>query len=369
MIKKKKIKVLHILPGFATGGAEMVVLNYLRNFKESDSVEIRCVSLTSNQERLYEKIIEDNKLPVQFIDSSRCHNKLFLRILQITKLRSIIHDFRPDCIHLHLAVLNIACIASIGYKCKIFHTFHSDPSYTLNSRARKTYLHYYKKYNITPIALTKEYKKTVENLLPGVVCEMLGNGIDTDKYNGLSKEMLRREYGLSNRYFVIVHVGRFHPAKNHELIIDIFEDVCRVNTDSMLLLIGNGELESSIKEKVMNLGLSNKVWFLEERQDVPQLLSACDCFLFPSLYEGLGIALVEAQAAGLKCVISNKVPKEAIVTNKVISVPLGSSINTWTKAILSEQPTEMPRNNLAYYDNKSVCERLVDIYTIGCNFV
>lgn len=127
--------------------------------------------------------------------------------------------------------------------------------------------------------------------------EIINNAIDTKKYifNEEIKKKIRHDMKLENG-FVIGHVGRFVEQKNHAFLIDIFNGIYNQNPKAYLILIGDGELLPSIKEKVNQLNLSENVFFLGLRQDVTDLLQAFDVFVFPSLFEGLPIALIEAQA-------------------------------------------------------------------------
>ena len=129
------------------------------------------------------------------------------------------------------------------------------------------------------------------------------------------------------------------PQKNHPFLIDVFKSVHDKNRNSKLLLVGTGNGQSNIREKVDNLGLSDSVFFLGNRGDVNRILQAMDVFLFPSLYEGLGIAALEAQAAGLPCIISDSVPSECRVTDLAESLDLNLPIDEWADVVLEKQGT------------------------------
>ena len=141
---------------------------------------------------------------------------------------------------------------------------------------------------------------------------IMKNGIESDlfKYSEEIRKLKRTELGISDNTLVLGHVGRFAKQKNHSMLIDIFAKVQQRCPNSLLLLAGEGPLRSSIEKKVSNLQLADKVAFLGVQTNVNHLMQAFDLFVFPSHHEGLGIVLIEAQASGLPCVISEKIPKE-----------------------------------------------------------
>jgi len=180
---------------------------------------------------------------------------------------------------------------------------------------------------------------------------LVKNAIDLSKFmfDSQIREDVKTELSVKDK-LVIGHVGRFMKQKNHSFLIDIFEQVHLRNPDSVLLLVGEGELEQEITEKVKRLGLDNCVKFLGVRNDVHRLLQAMDIFLLPSLYEGLGMVAIEAQAVGLKVVASNMVPKEAKITENFSYISLSQPAEKWSKNILS------PASN----DRKSGIKQVTD---------
>ena len=173
------------------------------------------------------------------------------------------------------------------------------------------------------------------------ILEVLNNAIDTDlyTYNKEKADKVKKEFGIENK-FVVGHVGRFNPQKNHEFLIAVFNEVKKVKQDSVLILVGDGDLRPGIEQKVQDLGLSEKVIFTGVRSDVNDLMQGMDAFLFPSLYEGLPVTMVEAQASGLKCIISDKVPLECKMTENVEVVKLEESPQNWAKKVLKYEKYE-----------------------------
>lgn len=165
--------------------------------------------------------------------------------------------------------------------------------------------------------------------------KIINNAIDTSKFlfNQETRERIRTQLDIQNK-FVIGHVGRFNDQKNHDFIIDIFNSVKKLKKDAILLLIGDGNLKKEIQEKVNKLGLSSSVYFLGLRNDTNELLQAMDLFLMPSKFEGLPVTLIEAQASGLRCVVSTEITREVDITGLINFIDLEKSVEEWVHEII-----------------------------------
>ena len=160
----------------------------------------------------------------------------------------------------------------------------------------------------------------------------------------------------------------FAPVKNHEFLIDIFASVVKKHPDSVLLLVGTGSEEEKIRGKVSMLGLSEKVIFAGRRTDVERIMSAADAFVLPSLFEGLGIVLIEAQSSGLNCFASPGVPEEAKLLDNFEFIPLDIGAEAWANRVVSAALN--PNRALASavvaaagYDCKLTAARIEEIYS------
>lgn len=166
----------------------------------------------------------------------------------------------------------------------------------------------------------------------------MNNAIDAAQYSfdPMVRDSVRKDLGLSDDQIVIGHVGRFDVQKNHPFIIDIFNEVHAVNSQAILLLVGDDSNNSGMKihEKVHRLGLDESVKFLGTRSDVAKIMQAMDVFLFPSLFEGFGIVALEAQAAGLPCIVSERIPPECMITKFIMQEKLTTSAVKWADKIL-----------------------------------
>ncbi len=197
---------------------------------------------------------------------------------------------------------------------------------------------------------------------------IVNNAIDVEKfvYKADIASQVKQELGLSGDEFVVGHVGRFNTQKNHGFLIEIFAEVLKFEKNAVLLLIGEGDLEAEIRQKVKAQGIEKNVRFLGIRSDVNRVLQAMDVFLFPSLYEGLGIVIIEAQAAGLPCVISDTVPSEAVVTDLAEKISLESSVEIWAKAVVNNKNRERGNTEKeirkAGYDIKATADIIMQFY-------
>ena len=173
------------------------------------------------------------------------------------------------------------------------------------------------------------------------------NAIDTHHFSfqDIIRKRLRNELGITNDTFVICHVGSFQWVKNHTFLLDVYHAIHKRNPNSILLLIGDGELRKDIEKKSRELQIDKHVKFLGVRNDVNYLLQASDLLLFPSLFEGLPVTLIEAQCTGIPCLISDGIPKEVILTDLVASKSLRDSADSWAKEALRIQERIVDRTS------------------------
>lgn len=193
---------------------------------------------------------------------------------------------------------------------------------------------------------------------------LLHNAVDISIfcYSAVERARIRTELNLSADTMVIGHIGRFSQQKNHAFLLDVFKKYNLENKNSVLFLVGTGELESAIKQKAFELGISDKIIFTGVRSDVPALLSAMDMFVFPSLYEGMPNTVIEAQATGLPCIISDTITREADITGLVHYLPLGDA-DTWA-SYMAQLPRVTRKTPIQKFK-----ENCYDIETVADQFV
>lgn len=164
---------------------------------------------------------------------------------------------------------------------------------------------------------------------------------------------------------MVGHVGHFNPAKNHEKLLSVFQEVSRSRENASLLLVGDGELEEDVRKRTESMGLTDRVVFAGAHKDVERYYQAMDVFLFPSRYEGFGMAMVEAQTSGLACVASSVVPDETNVDGRAVYLPLEEEDAVWAKAVLEAPPrsTEAFDRICRKYQASEVVKDMAEIYS------
>ncbi|MCS7461026.1 glycosyltransferase family 1 protein [Paenibacillus doosanensis] len=195
---------------------------------------------------------------------------------------------------------------------------------------------------------------------------VLNNAVHVEQFqfDASVRDRIRGELQAGGK-LVIGHIGRFNKQKNHGYLLDIFQEVHRQRPDSMLVMAGDGYLRPAIERKAAELGLSQAVRFLGVREDVADLMQGMDCFLFPSLFEGLPVVMVEAQAAGLRCFASDAITRDTDVTGRVQFLSLKASPEAWASRILASSYEHADTSELLRsrgYDAASMTKWLADYY-------
>lgn len=363
MKDKKPVRVLHVLGALDRGGAETVVMNLYRNI---------------NREKIqFDFIIHTDRICDYTNEVTSLGGKIYtipkftgLNILRYRKEWKKFFENHPEykIMHAHIrstAILFLGIARKNNIKT-ISHSHNTSEGSGINALVKRI-LEYGIRYKAEYFLACS---KQAGNWLFGRrVCQkdnfsIMKNGICIKefRYDKKIREIKRKEFGLNDE-ILIGHIGRFHPQKNHDFIIEIYKEVYRRNSKSMLMLIGEGELKKEIEEKVERLGLKDNVIFTGVREDIPQLLQAMDLFLFPSLYEGLGIVAVEAQAAGLPCIVSDVLPEEVFVTDLIKGIGLDEEPNKWVDNIFYNLENHKKDNRLE--QNKSVEKSGYDIEHIS----
>lgn len=201
---------------------------------------------------------------------------------------------------------------------------------------------------------------------------IIPNGIEPSAYAFQSEYArdFKQEYGIENDKTIIGHVGRFNTQKNHDYLVDIFYHYHIINPNSILLLVGSGNLMEKVQEKIISLGIKDSVIFTGTRSDVVKVMSAMDVLVMPSLYEGMPNVVIEAQACGLKCLISDAITKEAKITDLVTYESISDDPKKWADILCSilesdKKPRESYTQDIidSGYASSESTKRLVDLFS------
>lgn len=320
-MNQEPIRILNLFTIMNRGGAETMVMNYYRNI---DRRKVQFDFLVHREEAgVYEEEIK--ALGGRIYRMPPIYPQNFAKYIK--KIRKFLKE-HPEykIIHSHMSELGYFVFkeAKKQHVPVIICHAHNRPYGWDVKMIMRNYFKYMMRPYITHMCMcgleSGEWlfgKKNKDKFI------QINNAIDAEKfiYNKSIGDEIRKELGISDE-FVVGHIGRFDIQKNHEKLIDIFCEICKINKNSKLLLIGEGQLKKSIENKVKLLNLEKNVLFLGTRSDVNRVMQAFDVFLFPSFFEGLSVSMVEAQAAGLQCFISSSIPKECIITDNVVTFDL-----------------------------------------------
>lgn len=192
--------------------------------------------------------------------------------------------------------------------------------------------------------------------------KVINNAIDIGKftYNESIRKKIRKNMKLDKK-FVIGHVGRFEPQKNHKFLVKMFNEYQKQDKNAVLLLIGTGSLENEIKKMVHKLNLEDKVIFTGNISNVNEMYQVMDIFVLPSFHEGLPVVGIEAQISGLKCILSNRITEEVKITDNIEFLPI-DDYNNWIEQIKKYEEYQRKKINSDIYNINYIKQRLIEYY-------
>ena len=371
----KKTKILQFIHGFSMGGAETLTKEYcLKLDKEKFDVSVLCFHRYHTP---YEKMLEEAGVNVVYAsDHIKNYDKIAFRyperIYMLAKrwifLRNYMKEYKPDVIHLHMALSIYVLLANLSKKTKIIRTMHTEPKRRWNkSIGRRIDLwathQLMKKYPMQFIALHEDMKNEINEMFGVNNSVVLNNGIDFARFDhALDKKTVRDREGIPQDACVIGHVGRFNEVKNHKFLVEVFEKLHKKDRNAFLLMVGNGPTQKKVEGQLKASGLEHCYKILSKRTDIPDLLNAMDKFVFPSTSEGLGIALIEAQKAGLTCIASSAVPKAAAVSNLVTQLDLQDGADVWAEVVAKSGVGEVKYNGIEAWNLEIIVRSLEKLY-------
>lgn len=333
-MNKKILRVVHIIGKVEMGGVQAVVMNYYRNIDKT-KVQFDFIIDGYNETPIDEEI---KSMGGKVYKIEPYEKNIFKNMLQCYK---IFKTNKYTIVHCHLNTLSVFPLF-VAWICKIKIRICHNHSTAAKGEGKKNLI----KYILLPFSKLFATHYCACSELSGRwifgnkfynkgKVKLIKNAIDINRYsyNKFVRDKKREQMNLNNK-FVIGHVGRFVYQKNHNFLIDIFNEAYKINNNLILILVGDGRLKNQIQYKVKNLGLKDNILFLGNRFDVPELMQAIDLFLLPSFYEGLPVVGIEAQAAGLKCIFSDSITYETKITDLVEFISLNKSSKYWANQII-----------------------------------
>lgn len=332
----KPIRVAQIIGKWLGGGVESVVMNYYRHIDRS---KIQ-----------FDFICDEDSTNIPYEEIEKLGGKVILippyqKVFKYHKeLKKILKEGNYKIVHSHintLSVFSLFAAKCAGVPVRIAHSHSTTNKQEKKKNLVKQVLRPFSKVFATDYMCCSELagrwlfgNKEYDN---GNVY-LLNNAIDLDKfkYDEKLRKEKRKELNIKEDTLVIGHVGRFVEQKNHRFLIDIFNEVHKQKENSILLLAGQGPLMEEMKEKVKILGIEDSVKFLGQRNDINELYQAFDVFCLPSLYEGLPVVGVEAQATGLLCIFSDDMTKETKVLDTTEFLSLKKNAEEWCDSLLKK---------------------------------
>lgn len=330
------IRVLQVFHGMDCGGAENMIMNLYRHMDRT-MVQFDFLVHTNN------KCFFDDEIEAL---GGRIFHAPYYKVINTLSYHKFLHSFFRDHPEIHIVHGHLGSCAHVflniakKYGCyTIAHSHNTDPS-NISLKNVLYKLFSFRTRKIADYFFACSIQAGIDRF--GLKCTksdsfyVLKNAIDAQQYrfNEQNRNIIRSEMGISDS-FVIGHIGRFNYQKNHDFLIDVFFEIQKIKSNAVLLLVGDGDLRKKIEDKVSSFGIADQVVFTGVRSDIPKLLQAMDCFVFPSLFEGLGIVAIEAQASGLLTICSDSLPEESNVTDLFHRISLKESGTEWAKEIIS----------------------------------
>ncbi|MCR4754365.1 MAG: glycosyltransferase [Lachnospiraceae bacterium] len=376
------ISVIEVIPALNMGGAETMVKDYCLLI-DRQQFDISVIVLTEHTGTPIEKELEESGVRVIYLGEQLFNNphigivkRAIRRIHRYYSFRKAVLSLNPDVIHIHLQIGKYMRVLPLKkMRVKLFLTVHNvtERFFSKDKGDRVKNIEYKEVnrlihgYGLTLISLHDGLNKELRDLFDTDRVITVNNGIRLDRFNPelYNRTIERDRIGIKGDFLVIGHVGSMHPQKNHDLILDIFEELHKNIPNSQLLLIGKGELKEHIMKRINDLGIGKNVTILSDRDDVPQLMACMDVFLFPSRWEGFGNVLIEAQCMGLPCVVSDAISDETRITDMVHVVSLDAPIKSWIgeiKKTINGQRGKYATKKKIDYDMAACIKRLETIY-------
>lgn len=364
-----KTKVWIVIWGLKDGGAEVLARDYAR-LVDKQSFEPTIVTLypfknTAN----YQKAM-DAGLRVLSVFKKRNTITRAVRVLSgkwyiPMMLKKMLKKEQPDTIHFNSRLANyFVPIKKHLTGINLLYTCHSEASKHFIEKEDAAVRQLIQQPGLRLIALHEDMKTEMDQRFGKTDTIVIRNGVDMQAFRELhcNKEEKRQSIGIPKDAYVVGHVGRFSKEKNHRFLLQVFQKIADKEPNAHLLLVGNGDLHEEILQTIRQLQLEDRATILSHRTDVPELLRTMDVVVFPSFFEGLSVVLVEVQASGLKCVVSDSINPANYLSENTIPVSLNESADTWAEIVLDDKVKNTQFDNIEKYDMNREIHRLERLY-------
>ncbi|MEM4260806.1 MAG: glycosyltransferase [Candidatus Woesearchaeota archaeon] len=323
----KGIRVLQVFGRMDRGGAETLIMNVYRHI---DRNKVQFDFLVHTQDKC---AYDDEILSMGGRIFRVSRYKVYNHLQYINQIKNILSKNQWEIMHFHFFTIFPVYLSLLNkYKYKIvIHSHSNSLEKSFKGFYQKLLLNKIKKFDVEKFACSQ---KAGEFLFKKNDFITFKNGIDTKKFSFKSeiRAQIREILRIQNK-IVLGHVGSIYEPKNHLFLIDVFYEVQKIKSNSVLILVGDGHLKEKIKIKIKKLNIDEKVIFMGVREDVYNILNSFDVFVLPSLFEGLPVSLIEAQNNGLKCIISDRITNEVKITDLVDFLPLEKGAKYWAEHI------------------------------------
>jgi glycosyltransferase EpsF len=366
----KKIRVLHFIKKMDRGGAETLVMNIYRNI-DREKVQFDFV-VSSSDVGHYDNEIYNLGGSIFRVPSPK--NVLSLpQYIRAIKEILISHKYHVVHSHVHFFSGIIALIVKLNGISKVITHSHTTNDGQTNNFKRKVYravMRYLilenSSYYLGCSELASEH---LFGKVDGLKNVQINNGVNIDRLKSTSKnrDIMLNDLGIPRDSYIIGNIGRFVEVKNHHFLLEVFKEILERRENSYLLLVGTGHLQGEIKKKAEFYNIAYNVKILGLREDISEVLNTFDCFILPSLFEGLPTVLVEAQTVGVPCFVSDTVSSESDMGAGIYkAISLRESPSHWAETILN---INYSRNNEAFkqvikkgYSIKETVKQIEKIY-------
>ncbi len=365
-----KVKVLALIWDMGNGGAQQVVINNLRFFKNDEDVDYKVIAFCPPSGSKNDNVVKNEGLNVEYLGYPRSRIRIpvirypFNKRVEIKAWERVLRKEKPDVVHVHISELLTTTLWATK-KCGIvgrFDTLHSNP-YRYKGFALWCIKKAFNKYGFVPLCLNERQAQQAKDHYGIKHYEIVHNGINFAgiKDRIISKKEAREKLGMSDDAFVLAGVGRLDPVKNYELMIDVFKEVAVRRADAKLYIAGGGD-SSALKERAKSYCLGDKVVFLGHVNNVTDVYCAADVLLMTSFSEASPLTLVEAQVCGTRCVISAGVPQESVLKPLVSQMAEDSSPKQWAEIVINGGNMVDPVMTEDNYELNACNERIKALY-------